>query len=544
MGTLLNSSSSFQTHEALPGVQTNPKRLNLFILLSSVLLVYFISSSIYRLRFHPLSKYPGPPLAATTIKQYEYHFVKGDFVQWIHTLHDRYGDVVRYSPNHLSFTTPQAWKDIYGHRTVSRQANPKNKAFKQPPMDGHCSVIAEEDESLHGRQRKIFSHAFSDRALMEQEGLIGHYIDQLIELIRKRVSNDPNGNPALEMVQLYNWATFDIIGDLTFGEPLDNLANGKNSPWIDLIFTNFKGLQISQVLQHYQILSWLMYMCTPKRVLEEGDTHARNSRDSVTRRLEKKNTARPDIWGLVLKHEGENRMPRGQMDANSFLFMLAGSETTATLLSGATWLLMKNRDKYDKLVKEVRSVDKESNLTADRVRHMKYLVAVLEEALRWYPPVPIGLQRDIPKGGNRVLEDLLPEKTVVSVPSYSTSHSPHNFLHPDKFVPERWIFEETEYKEYHEYDKREALQPFSTGPRNCLGKKHVNTPNIHVRNSRLTVHSFLHSLAYYEMRAILARVIFNFDLKLCPESDNWGVGQKNWTLWDKPKLMVRVIERK
>jgi cytochrome P450 len=47
-------------------------------------------------------------------------------------------------------------------------------------------------------------------------------------------------------------------------------------------------------------------------------------------------------------------------------------------------------------------------------------------------------------------------------------HSERNFKDPELFVPERWLGEER-YKD----DKRSTLNPFSFGPRNCLGKKYV-----------------------------------------------------------------------
>ncbi|PSN69648.1 cytochrome P450 [Corynespora cassiicola Philippines] len=521
MDEFYNPDATFQRRNPLSVVGNILEKPNLVALVIGTLVLYPLSVIVYRLRFHPLSKYPGPVLAAISIKQYEYHYVKGDITRWMKTLHDKYGEIVRIGPNQLDYSSPQAWKDIYGHKTATRHSNPKNRTFVQPSMDGHESMHSIDDDSLHGRQRKIFSHAFSDRALLEQHDIIENYIDQLIALIRKRIEH--NEKAQVDMVQLYNWTSFDIIGDLTFGQSLDNLSSGKNSPWIDVVFTNFKAMVIGQCLAHYRILSWLMWMLTPKKVLEEAATHARNSRDRVTERLEiGKKTDRPDIWGLVLKHEGDDRMPRGQMNANSFLFMLAGSETTATLLSGATWLLLKNPDKYNKLTKEIRAVERESDLDPKKLRQMKYLVAALEEALRWYPPVPLGTERRIPKGGNLIMGDVLPENTVMSVSSWSTSHSASNFLDPEEYIPERWIFEETDYKKYHDFDKREAVQPFSIGPRNCLGK----------------------NLAYYEMRSIMARVLYNFDLELCSESENWGINQKNWSLWEKPELKVWISERR
>lgn len=48
------------------------------------------------------------------------------------------------------------------------------------------------------------------------------------------------------------------------------------------------------------------------------------------------------------------------------------------------------------------------------------------------------------------------------------------------------------------------------------------------------------SLAYAEMRLIMAKVLFNFDLELMPESKDWMEGQKVFTLWEKPSLMVKL----
>ncbi|PQE07708.1 Cytochrome P450 protein [Rutstroemia sp. NJR-2017a BVV2] len=44
------------------------------------------------------------------------------------------------------------------------------------------------------------------------------------------------------------------------------------------------------------------------------------------------------------------------------------------------------------------------------------------------------------------------------------------------------------------------------------------------------------------MRVILARIIWKFDLELCPESQAWD-DQKSYVLWDKPKLMCKLTPR-
>lgn len=58
------------------------------------LVVYFIVQSVYRLYFHPLSKIPGPKLAALS-RFYEFYYdvVKGGMFLWeIEKMHKQYGE--------------------------------------------------------------------------------------------------------------------------------------------------------------------------------------------------------------------------------------------------------------------------------------------------------------------------------------------------------------------------------------------------------------------------------------------------------------------
>jgi cytochrome P450 len=46
-------------------------------------------------------------------------------------------------------------------------------------------------------------------------------------------------------------------------------------------------------------------------------------------------------------------------------------------------------------------------------------------------------------------------------------------------------------------------------------------------------------MAYHEMRLILAKVFYNFDLELCPESSNWD-DQNTYFLWEKKPLICKL----
>lgn len=80
-------------------------------------LVYFVAVVLYRVFVDPLRKIPGPRLNAITRAPYIRHLIKGTTVDFSVDLHKEYGDVVRLSPNEVSFTDESAWQDIYGFRT-------------------------------------------------------------------------------------------------------------------------------------------------------------------------------------------------------------------------------------------------------------------------------------------------------------------------------------------------------------------------------------------------------------------------------------------
>ncbi|KAF3797946.1 Cytochrome P450 monooxygenase FUM2 [Colletotrichum gloeosporioides] len=171
------------------------------------------------------------------------------------------------------------------------------------------------------------------------------------------------------MVKLYNLTTFDIMAELAFGEPLGLLASSSYSEWVGNIFGNLKANAFAQ---------------------KASELHFAHAIERVNRRINT-TTEETDIWNLVLRQPDSRQITKGGVYTNSSLFMVAGSETTATILSGVTYLLLKNPNKLARLVTEIRQVESEKDLTIRRLSKMTYLTAVLNEALKWYPPVPVGV---------------------------------------------------------------------------------------------------------------------------------------------------------
>lgn len=109
-------------------------------------------------------------------------------------------------------------------------------------------------------------------------------------------------------------------------------------------------------------------------------------------------------------------MSLDELEGNSSILIIAGSETTATLLSGLVYLLLKCPEKMKKLVDEVRSTfQDEGEIDLTSVNKLPYMVACIEEALRMYPPVPTGLPRVVPEGGATISGHFVPENVSSSV---------------------------------------------------------------------------------------------------------------------------------
>ncbi|TKA65851.1 hypothetical protein B0A55_09402 [Friedmanniomyces simplex] len=190
----------------------------------------------------------------------------------------------------------------------------------------------------------------------------------------------------------------------------------------------------------------------------------------------------------------------------SVLVFLAGSETSATTRSGGT---------------DGRSLGRRT-LVRSPWDGLIYTLAVLEEAMRVYPSVPLPGPRLAPLEGAVAYGKHIPEgnaQTSVSVFVICACHDPANFHGPKDFVLERWL---DDAPAKFAKDNKAAFQPFSMGTRNCIGR----------------------NLAYAEMKLILAKVMWHFELELAQETTGNWVDQKAWGLGEKRPLYVKLKEAK
>lgn len=130
------------------------------------------------------------------------------------------GPVVRTAPNELSFNTSQSWKDIYDFRP-GHQTFIKSNFYDGGSFADRCgSIVSERDPGIHGTMRKYLSHAFSQRSLAEQEDLISKSVDKFVEKLGMV------GQGRTDIVLAFTLMSFDIIGDLGFGESFQGIESG------------------------------------------------------------------------------------------------------------------------------------------------------------------------------------------------------------------------------------------------------------------------------------------------------------------------------
>ncbi|KAI6763177.1 hypothetical protein HG531_013074 [Fusarium graminearum] len=398
--------------------------------------------------------------------------------------HRKYGDVVRIAPNELSFATVQAYQDIYGHALKGKKKFVKSNWYDT--AGDHPGIVSVRDPKEHSRQRKYLSHAFSAKSLRGQEVLVHGYVNLFLDQLRKLGSSEGEG---INIEEALNWLTFDIIGDLAFGESFDAVANGKTHFWVSIIIDATYTSMLSALRKRVPLVNLYLPFVVPKDAKATYQKHRALTREKMLKRLDMPNSEdRGDFFASLLR-KGGNEVPEPELLQQSNTLIVAGSETTATCLTGIVFCLLSNPSCLEALSNEVRSrFQSDSEITGDATADMKYLSAVIEEGLRIFPPAPFGLPRISP--GAVIDGHYVPPGVTVSVDHWTTKHDRRYWKDPYSFIPERWIDEGFG-------DTKQASQPFSLGPRACLG---IN-------------------LAYLEMRIIIAKMVYCFDWELTALKD-------------------------
>lgn len=270
----------------------------------------------------------------------------------------------------------------------------------------------------------------------------------------------------------FNYWSFDVMGDFTFGKSFNMLKTGKNHFAIDWLESSMFLLGL------FSPIPWAVPVGAIAPVV--GTCFRRFIRwcnEQVDERRDVKITV-PDITSWLLKTaQDKNDIEATKwLHGDSRLLIVAGSDTVAIVLTHIFYYLARDPTHVRKLRQELDPLMRSDEpFNVRMVQNARHLNGVINEALRLHPPTPSGGFRTTPPQGITVDGVFIPGGVNLNVPIYALGRCEYRhlgavawsvadvllarecFVRPDDFVPERW------YSEPELILNRSGFAPFSLG---------------------------------------------------------------------------------
>ncbi|KAK5122214.1 hypothetical protein LTR85_004124 [Meristemomyces frigidus] len=467
---------------------------------------YAAYTLIYRVYFHPIAQFPGPKLAAAT-KWYECYFdvfkgQGGQYSKRINDMHDRYGPIVRINPDELHIRDPSQYEVIYS-----------GKRDKWPPaatMAGlEMQTFATVSHDLHRKRRAANMPLMGKRVVLESVPMMQTKVSKLREAFRDAETS----GLSLELGVSFLAYTTDIAGEYFFQQSLDmqddvvkarqwktathRLATMtpviKQFPWImkpallmptAVMDTVAPDIACLMGIQRDMEVSARAFLAEIEQAAARSDPSGKQSRPATLFHSIYKHPAPPEEKSLTrLFHEGMN-------------VIIAGSETTARVLTRALYELTANPDVFIKTRQELQETASRlcrpvSEVTLTELEHLPYFIAVTKEALR-IAAIPTSRLPLLAPEPLQYGQWTIPAMTPVSLTPYDVLHDSTIFPEPGSFRPDRWLTTSDDGTLNLHTDLERYFVMFGKGPRMCQG---IN-------------------LAYAELYLALAVLITSFDFEL------------------------------
>ncbi|KAL3447168.1 cytochrome P450 [Aspergillus insuetus] len=473
-------------------------------LASAYLLGLYGSLLINRAVLHPLRKFPGPFAArlssawiTTQLKNNNQH-VK------LLELHNKYGPFIRIGSNDISVIHPKALEIIYG---------PNSRCFKGPQYDmSHPEVSLQlmRDPVQHHARRRVWSGAFSEKLLRGYEQRIRGYREELVS----RLSEMSESGQPINIRKWFNLYSFDVMGDLSFGNGFGSLQRGEEH-WAVQLLNSF----VDPIGLFLPTWAFVMLAATPGL---SGDfwKFPAFCKEMMVARF--KNTPEiPDVSSAfisALKGRDLSEISPAEQNllfSDARVIVIAGSDTSSSALSAILYELVRHPEEIEKLRAELGPYmhGASRDFSHSTIAHLDHLNGVINEVLRLYPAVPSYLQRKTPPEGIVIDGVHVPGNVSIICPLYTIGQSELAYARPDEFIPERW------YKSPELVKEKAAFMPFSAGEFNCVGRP----------------------LALMNLRSTIARLVMEFDFEFAPGEDGsrfLGDGKDNFVFYPGDLNMV------
>lgn len=452
--------------------------------------IYLGSICLYRLYLHPLSRIPGPKLAALTLfyeAWYNLFAHDGRFVFHAEELHKKYGPIVRIAPNEVSVSDPEFYNKV--HYVGS--------AFEKDPATYDAfgfgdSIFSTRTNEMHAKRRAPIKDFFARRSILALEPVILNTIKKLLG----RIDNAGEGGKRSE-----GWL-FDIQNGLRAASVDMSTTTSFNFP-LGILDMEDLGKQFSddgqRRLKGFWVVKYFPWLPTalkafPKSVgrymlpaIESLNNLKMMSRGSFNG-IKASGGAGTSIFHHLLSPENFKRDQLSDDDIilNGVVCFAAGAETLSYTLIMTAFGVVSNPDIAEKLYHELlEAFPDPEDLSFTKLERLPYLIAVVKEGLRLAPGVFGYAPRVTPKGGITYNDYHLPHESVVSMSTYHLHRNPTTFPSPEKFDPTRWLSPTSKNLE-------EYLVPFGRGQRMCVGM----------------------SLAYCELYLVLGSIFRRYRMEL------------------------------
>ncbi|KAI8951072.1 cytochrome P450 [Xylaria longipes] len=506
-------------------LQLNATHTSLFFAsqLSLVVLELVIIQIFYRLSLHPLAKYPGPLLAACTDWYTVYWIASGERHLELHRQHKKYGKYVRYGPSRLSINSALASKDLHSVNSNTFKSNAYS-SFKR--FFGAEMSLTTSDHKIHAFRRRVNAKALSRVTITNFEPKVKPHVDILVNKIAQScLGKEHPWSSAQNMAHLIAYCVADIMGDITFSQHWNVQLDEKNRHFVHDLPKGVAGIHLVGHMQslfrfnlHSIIFSQLIQGVTQLMTL------SRNFADNRAKEPEGN-----DIWASLLASRDPKTgkgFSHDELVSEASLFIIGGTDGMITAITATLFYLVHNPHTLDRLTNAIRKSFSVSSLShndgseglecpirfaSQEVQDIAYLVACIDEAMRLSPPVPSILPRVVGPGGIFIDGEYFPAGVDLGIPHYSLHRDPEYFPQPLLYNPERWLQEEEVARALSDVQRTSILPgtvqalpftPFGAGRSSCIGKQ----------------------VAYHEMSYILARLLWQFDIRLDPNNGHIGEG--------------------
>ncbi|KAI8931399.1 hypothetical protein NX059_011729 [Plenodomus lindquistii] len=332
-------------------------------------IIYRLGLITYNLYLHPLKHVPGPWLAAATYLPEIYYDVirSGRYTRQIQKMHEKYGPIVRISPNELHCSDRRFIDEIYAGGSRKR-----DKPLHQVRGSGVAehATFSTTNHDTHRMRRNALSKFFSRAQVSRLEPTVRDSAEQLCDKILNLGKEGP-----FDVTTALSLFTTDVITGYCLGESLGLLK-------LVYLFRFFPWLK------HW---GFAMAMFT-RRLSEDMETlfnvlivdmpnYVRRAQANVSKGTDDGST----VFGSVLQSDlPSNEKALQRLVEEGFSLFVAGTETVSWALTVVTYHLLTQPLILQRLTTEVRSaVDSSGNLPRwVELEKLPYLSAVIAEGLR------------------------------------------------------------------------------------------------------------------------------------------------------------------